>query len=145
MRYPRFQYFQSCQIHLPLDFFFKAFCYLLAASAKRLFAFFFGSIVGIEPDDIARSRVALNREEFEIVVHIEYGFCGVDDSPYHHDADYYRIAQGVVDLLFLIVESHGFERYFFRSLFGGCTLSLVRRTTCVCLAYWNGDGSGCQL
>ena len=81
MRYPRFNisnpakstFLWTSSLRL------SAISWLLPRSDFRLF---FGSIVGIEPDDIARSRVALNREEFEIVVHIEYGFCGVDNSPY---------------------------------------------------------------
>ena len=48
-------------------------------------------VVRIDADDIAQGAVALQGKEFLVVIHVKYGFGGVDDAPCHGDADFHRV------------------------------------------------------
>ena len=86
-------------------------------------------VVRIDADDIAQGAVALQGKEFLVVIHVKYGFGGVDDAPCHGDADFHRVAQTVVDLLAAVVQGHDLQG----NLLAGCFLCSGCR--CACTVY----------
>ena len=67
-------------------------------------------IVGIEADDVAQRRVALEGEILLVVVHVENGLGRVGHAPHHGDSDLHGVTETVVDLLAGVVERHDLER-----------------------------------
>ena len=82
----------------------------LLRTAAEGFLVVLGDVIGVLSCDVPYRRVALYRDEVGVVVHVEDGFCRVADAPDDHDAYLDGVAVGVVDLLFLVVEGHGFQR-----------------------------------
>ena len=83
---------------------------LLRGIAQGLFALILGhGVIGIEAGDIADGGVALDGEVFLKVLHREDGDGRVRDAPDDDGADDDRVAQGVVDLLLLVVQGAGLE------------------------------------
>ena len=103
-----------------MDFLADSAGYDFTGTAQRAFIRFaiarcidvLSDVVRIQPHDITQRGVALQRQEFLIVIYRKDRFGRIVDTPDDRDSDFHRIAQAVVDFLLVVIQRHHFQRDF---------------------------------
>ena len=67
-------------------------------------------VIGINTNYVTQCAIALQGEEFLVVINVEYCLCSVNNAPRNGNTDFNGVTETVVDLLTVVAQSHDFER-----------------------------------